>query len=249
MRDDRNRGAAGDAGAVLFDLDGTFADTAPDMAHALNLQLERHGRAPLPFKRIRPHVSHGGRAMIRIGFGLEPGDAGYERLRREYLDIYAGHLAVETVPFPGIPELIQALESRRMCWGIVTNKPAWLTDPLMDALGLGARAACIVSGDTAPRPKPHPDPILHACALINRSPRCCWYVGDAQRDITAGLAAGTGTLAALFGYIAEHDDPASWGAHGLVREPMEVLHWVSDRPGRPAPLLSRWTPRPKPDNP
>jgi phosphoglycolate phosphatase len=237
MGDDRDQGAG--AGAVLFDLDGTFADTAPDMARALNLQLERYGRPPLPFERIRPHVSHGGRAMIRIGFGMEPGHADYERLRREYLDIYADHLAVDTVPFPGIPELIQALEARRICWGIVTNKPAWLTDPLMDALGLGARAACIVSGDTVPRPKPHPDPILHACALISRSPRQSWYVGDAQRDITAGLAAGTGTLAALFGYIAEDDDPSSWGAHGLIREPREILNWVTHGPGRPEALSGR----------
>lgn len=213
-------------GAVLFDLDGTFADTAPDMAFALNLLLERHGREPLPFAAIRPHVSHGGRALVHIGFGLEPGDTGYEARRREFLDIYAAHLAQETAPFPGIAELIEALESRRVPWGIVTNKPAWLTDPLMAALGLDARAACIVSGDTAARPKPHPDPILHACRLIGRDPTDCWYVGDAERDIAAGLAAGTGTLAALFGYLGNGDDPSLWGAHGLIREPLEILDWL-----------------------
>lgn len=212
--------------AVLFDLDGTLADTAPDMAYALNLLLERYDREPLPFAIIRPHVSHGSRAMVRIGFGLEPGDDGYARYWQEFLDIYAVHLARETTPFPGIPELLKALESRRTPWGVVTNKPAWLTDPLMAALGLDKRAACIVSGDTAARPKPHPDPILHACRYIGVTPQHCWYVGDAQRDIAAGLAAGTGTLAALFGYLADGDVPSSWGAHGLIREPLEVLDWL-----------------------
>jgi phosphoglycolate phosphatase len=212
--------------AVLFDLDGTFADTAPDMAYALNLLLEQHGRPQIPFHSIRPHVSHGGRALVRIGFELEPGDADYEPRRREFLDIYYDHLARETAPFPGIPELISILESREVAWGIVTNKPAWLTDPLMAALGMDRRAACIVSGDTVTRPKPHPDPVLHACDLLGREPGACWYVGDARRDIEAGRAAGTGTLAALFGYLGEGDDPASWGADGLVREPLEILNWL-----------------------
>jgi phosphoglycolate phosphatase len=211
---------------VLFDLDGTLADTAPDMARALNLQLARHGRPALPFEAIRPHVSHGARAMMRIGFALEAGDADYPALRQEYLDIYRENLALETAPFPGMPELLAALESRGAPWGIVTNKPAWLTDPLMGALGLAERAACIVSGDTAARPKPHPDPVLHACALIGVRPRDCWTVGDAQRDIAAGRAAGTGTLAALFGYLAEGDDPACWGADGLIGAPLEVLDWL-----------------------
>jgi len=214
------------SGAVLFDLDGTLADTAPDMAYALNLLLERHGYEPLPFPTIRPNVSHGSRAMVQIGFGLEPGDDEYVQCRQEFLDIYAVHLARETTPFPGIPELLDALESRGTPWGIVTNKPAWLTDPLIVALGLDSRAACIVSGDTATRPKPYPDPILHACRHIGVAPQDCWYVGDAQRDIAAGLAAGTGTLAALFGYLSDDDDPSAWGAHGLIREPLEVLDWL-----------------------
>jgi phosphoglycolate phosphatase len=211
---------------VLFDLDGTLADTAPDMARALNLQLARHGRPPLPFEAIRPHVSHGARAMMRIGFALEAGEADYAALRQEYLDIYGENLALATAPFPGIPQLLEALEARRVPWGIVTNKPAWLTDPLMGSLGLAGRAACVVSGDTAARPKPHPDPVLHACRLIGVDPRECWTVGDAQRDIAAGRAAGTGTLAALFGYLGEDDDPASWGADGLIRAPLEVLDWL-----------------------
>ena len=220
-------GGRGRGGAVLFDLDGTFADTAPDMAYALNRLLELRERPPLPFERIRPHVSHGGRAMISIGFGLAPEDAEFDRLRQEFLDIYADNLVRETALFPGMPDLLDFLETRDIPWGIVTNKPSWLTDPLMQALGLAERAACIVSGDTAARAKPHPDPLYHACRLIDVDPIDCWYVGDAERDIAAGRAAGTGTLVAMFGYLDAAEDPRTWGADGMIRKPLDVLGWLS----------------------
>ncbi|MBK5963541.1 phosphoglycolate phosphatase [Thiocystis minor] len=213
-------------GAVLFDLDGTFADTAPDMAAALNRLLDRHGRAPLPFARVRPYVSHGGRGMLRIGFDLGPNDQDYEPLRLEFMEIYAAALVKDTVLFPGIVELIDTLERRGISWGIVTNKPGWLTDPLMELLGLRERAGCVVSGDTAARPKPYPDPLFHACDLLRVDPRRCWYVGDAERDIQAGLAAGMGTLVALFGYLGTDDAPDRWGAHGLIEHPLDVLDWL-----------------------
>lgn len=212
---------------MLFDLDGTFADTAPDMAYALNRLLERRERPPLPFERIRPHVSHGGRAMIDIGFGLAPADANFDALRQEFLDIYADNLVRETALFPGMPDLLDFLETRNVPWGIVTNKPAWLTDPLMQGLGLSERAACIVSGDTASRAKPHPEPLYHACDLIDVDPSDCWYVGDAERDIAAGRAAGTGTLIALFGYLDAEDHPRAWGADGMIRNPLDLIHWLS----------------------
>lgn len=212
---------------MLFDLDGTFADTAPDMARALNRLLAAHGRAPLPFERIRPHVSHGGRAMVRIGFGLTPGDAGFDALREQFLELYAADLARDTAPFPGVPELVSELEGRSIPWGIVTNKPAWLTDPLMAALGYAHRAACVVSGDTAARPKPHPEPVLHACALVAREPGDCWFVGDAERDVAAGRAAGCGTLVALFGYLGDGEDPAAWGADGAIAAPLDLLPWLT----------------------
>jgi phosphoglycolate phosphatase len=167
--------------------------------------------------------------MVRIGFGLEPGDRGFDRLRQEFLDIYASNLVRETAPFPGMLELVEHLEGRNMPWGIVTNKPAWLTDPLMETIGLTGRAACIVSGDTAARAKPHPEPLLHACGLIDRAPADCWYVGDSERDVVAGRAAGTGTLVALFGYLGAGDDPSRWGADGMIREPLEVLDWLGER--------------------
>jgi len=218
-------------GAVLFDLDGTFADTAPDMAYALNRLLERRERPPLPFEHIRPQVSHGGRAMIGIGFGLGPEDAEFDTLRQEFLDIYADNLVRETTLFPGMSDLLDYFETEDIPWGIVTNKPAWLTDPLMQGLGLSERAACVVSGDTTSRAKPYPEPLYHACNLIDVDPSDCWYVGDAERDIAAGRAAGTGTLVALFGYLGAQDDPQAWGADGMIRNPLDLIHWLS--PERP----------------
>ncbi len=211
---------------VLFDLDGTLADTAPDLAFALNTVLQEQGGAPLPFEAIRPVVSHGGTALIRLGFDIEPGTAAFEPLRLRLLDIYREHLARHTRLFPGIEELLGAIEQRGMNWGVVTNKPAWLTDPLLEQIGLSARAACVVSGDTVAERKPHPAPMLHACRLAGSEAHQCLYVGDAARDIEAGKRAGMKTLVALFGYIGEDEQPASWGADGMIAHPAELLDWI-----------------------
>ena len=219
-----NHGAI--AGAVLFDLDGTFADTAPDMALALNRLLQRHGRPSLPPAAVRPHVSSGSRGMLAVGFGLQPGDDGYDALRDDYLALYAEDICRHTLPFPGIQQLIDALHARGIAWGIVTNKPGWLTDPLLAAMALEPAPDCIVSGDTVARAKPHPDPLLHACALIGHAPDACWYIGDDQRDIVAGRAAGMGTLAAGYGYLGTASHPRDWGADGLIDHPLDVLHWL-----------------------
>ena len=221
------------ASAVLFDLDGTFADTAPDMALALNRLLQRHGRASLPPDAVRPHVSSGSRGMLAVGFGLQPFDAGYDALRREYLDLYAEDICRHTQPFPGIQQLIDALHSRGVAWGIVTNKPGWLTDPLLAAMALKPAPDCIVSGDTVARAKPHPDPLLHACALIAHAPERCWYIGDDERDIVAGRAAGMGTLVAGYGYLGTASHPRDWGADGLIEHPLDILDWL-DRPRKTA---------------
>lgn len=214
------------ARGVLFDLDGTFADTAPDLAYALNRVLESHDQPPRSLEEIRPHVSHGGQALIRFGFGLTPEDAELVPLWRELLEIYQGHIDTHTRLFPGMEELLESLERRSIPWGIVTNKPARFTDPLMRGLGLNGRAGCIVSGDTTAYSKPHPEPILHACRRIARPAKACWYVGDAARDIEAGRAAGTRTLVALFGYLAEQDRPAAWGADGMIEHPLDILGWL-----------------------
>ena len=209
-------------GGVLFDLDGTFADTAGDLAFALNQTLARYRRPPLPYDTIRPFVSHGAAALVRLGFTMAPDDPGFEERRRYLLAVYRGNLCRETRLFDGLDALLQRLEQCRIPWGIVTNKPAWLTDPLMDALGMTPRAASIVSGDTCTNRKPHPEPILHACAEMAVDPGQCVYVGDAERDIVAGRAAGTPTVAALYGYLLPEDKPESWNADAWVTHPSDL---------------------------
>ncbi len=217
-------------GLVLFDLDGTLADTAPDLAHALNETLRGQGRAPLPFEQIRPQVSHGGAALIRLGFGLTEEDPQFEPLRRQFLDIYQNNLTRHSRLFPGMDELLRQLERRDILWGVVTNKPSWLTNPLMDQLCLTQRAVSIVSGDTTSQRKPHPQPVLHACKQAGVAPAQTLYIGDAQRDIEAGNRAGTTTLSARFGYIEAQDDPDSWDADGAVDHPLEILQWLEPVP-------------------
>ena len=196
--------------AVLFDLDGTFADTAPDLAAALNQVLVEEGKSPLAFELIRPVVSHGGIALIKLGFHINEQDAHFERLKLRLLDIYLNNLNNLTTVFEGIEGLLQQLKEKNIIWGIVTNKPAWLTDPLMAQMGYHKRAAVIVSGDTTNKRKPHPKPLLYACQKINCQPSECLYIGDAERDIIAGNAAGMITLTALFGYIEADDNPEDW---------------------------------------
>jgi phosphoglycolate phosphatase len=211
---------------VLFDLDGTLLDTAPDLANALNAVLEANGRAPLPFEQIRPVVSHGGQALVRLGFKLEHDHPDFDPLRQQLLDHYQAHIADHTGLFPGMAEVLNVIEQRGLNWGVVTNKPGWLTDPLMDALDLTRRAASIVSGDTLNERKPHPAPLLHACNLIGSEPGNCLYVGDAERDVKAGHNAGMVTLVALFGYLMEQDRPETWGATALIEQPADILDWL-----------------------
>ena len=212
--------------ALLLDLDGTLLDTAPDMGGALNLLRAEHGLEPLPAATIRPVVSHGAMRLVRLGFPAAEGDA-FETLRLRFLDLYAANLAVGTRLFPGFEAVLDALESRGQPWGIVTNKPGWLTAPLLAALGLDRRAACAVSGDTVAERKPHPLPLLHAAGLIDVEPAACVYVGDAERDIQAGRAAGMTTVVAAYGYLERDEDPLRWGPHGLVQHPTELLEWMA----------------------
>ena len=215
--------------AVLFDLDGTLADTAPDLAAALNQTLADEGRAPLPFERIRPCVSHGSTALVRLGFGIEPDDPKFEERRSRLLSHYANNVCRATRVFPGIPEVLAELTVRAIDWGIVTNKPAFLTDPLVHRLELIHAPVCVVSGDTTQNRKPHPEPMLHACAIAGITPGDCLYVGDAERDIQAGRDAGMHTLVALFGYLSNDDQPHRWGADGMIRHPREIIGWIDGR--------------------
>jgi phosphoglycolate phosphatase len=211
---------------ILFDLDGTLLDTAPDLAQALNATLQANGRAALSFEQIRPAVSHGGSALIRLGFQLEPQHPQFEPLRAQLLDYYQAHIADETRLFPGMEKVLEYIEARGLSWGVVTNKPGWLTEPLLEALDLQRRAASVVCGDTLNERKPHPAPLLHACKLIGTAPGQCLYVGDAERDITAGHNAGMTTLVALFGYLMDSDRPEDWGANALIQQPADILAWL-----------------------
>ena len=224
--------AGGTVDCVLFDLDGTLADTAPDLAEALNTLRAEHGRPALAFDAVRPAASHGARALIRLGFGIEDNEPRYPALHRRFLEIYSNALTRRTRLFPGMAALLAVMEERGLKWGIVTNKPARLTEPLISGLGLQRRAACIVSGDSTPRQKPHPEPLLLAARRVERPPRRCLYIGDARRDTDAGRRAGMRTLVALFGYLSADDRPQEWHADGLVRHPDEIMTWL-DAPSAP----------------
>ncbi len=212
-----------DPACILFDLDGTLLDTAPDMGRALNQLLLEQGRESLDAATIRPQVSHGTQGLLGLGFGLGPEAPGFEALRERFLTLYRATLAAETRLFPGMEQVLDALESRGMPWGVVTNKPADLAAPLLDELGLGRRSGCLVGGDTVARRKPDPLPLLHACGLVGVEPARCLYVGDAERDMIAGRRAGMATLVAAYGYLGSDDQPESWGADAIIMSPLELL--------------------------
>ena len=213
--------------AVLFDLDGTFADTAPDLGLALNMQRERHGLPPLPQETIRPYASHGSRGLLGIGFGLAPEDAAFASMREEYLALYDQVFRWQPRLFDGVDVVLRGIEAMGLPWGIVTNKPRRFTLPIMEALGLAQRASSVVSGDDCDRPKPHPDTLILASSQIGIAPGACMYVGDAERDIQAGRAAGMRTVIACYGYLDEGDRPEAWGAQDMIHSPLELLRLLS----------------------
>ena len=215
-----------DIRAVLFDLDGTLVDTAPDLGYTLNLQRGRHGLPPLADTVIRPQASHGARGLLGVGFDLHPDDPHFGIMREEFLQIYSENICRHSLPFPGILELLDALEIRSLVWGVVTNKPARFTEPLLSILDLAERAGCIVSGDTCPQSKPHPAPMLIAAELCEAEPAQCLYVGDAARDIEAATAAGMPALAAAWGYLDSADQPETWGAHAIIHAPADILTYL-----------------------
>lgn len=209
--------------AVFFDLDGTLADTAPDLAAAANRLVVEHGREPVAYELLRPVASHGARGLIGAAFGKGPDDPDFPALRDAFLNYYEADIAVQTRLFDGMESVLDALESAGVRWGIVTNKIARFTDPLVAAIGLTPRAAAVVSGDTTPYPKPHPAPLLHAASVSGVAPERCAYVGDDLRDIQAGKAAGMITITAAYGYCGEGEPPERWGGDYLVRHPSELI--------------------------
>ncbi len=218
--------------AILFDLDGTLADTAPDLGWAANALREAKGLAPLPLLTLRPYTSQGVRGLLSVAFDIAPGQAGYDDLARRFLALYADRLCVDTVLFEGVAELLDELEALGLAWGIVTNKRMRYTDPLVAQLGLTPRTNCVVSGDTTAEAKPSPLPVLHACQLLNCRPERTLYVGDDRRDIVAGNAAGCRTVAAAYGYLGDSGPALTWGAEWIIDQPADLLACVRPRAGR-----------------
>lgn len=209
--------------ALLFDLDGTLIDSAPDLAGAANDMRRSRGRAALPYSDLRPMVGSGARGMLGVAFGIAPGDDGFEALREEFLSRYEARMTQETRVFPAVVPMLAALSSRAVPWGIVTNKARRFSEPLAAALGLADRAGALVSGDSTPHAKPHPAPLLEAARRMAVEPVHCWYVGDDLRDMQAGKAAGMGTVAATWGYLGDGDPVTAWGADDIVDSPADLL--------------------------
>lgn len=213
--------------AVLFDLDGTLADTAPDLARTVNLMRARRGLDAVPLGQVRPHVSTGARGMICSAFAITPEHADFQPMREEFLELYEDNLCLETRLFPGMDALLRSLESRDMAWGVVTNKFERLARPVIDGLGLSDRVAVIVGGDTCPRPKPFPDPLLFAAEAIGVEPARTLYVGDDLRDVQAARAAGMPVLAAGYGYLGDGLPPEEWGADAVVDSVEGIERWLA----------------------
>jgi len=214
----------GNTRAVFFDLDGTLADTAPDLGGALNELLAELGRPAVGMDVLRPHVSAGTRGMLGVGLGLKPDHAEYAALAQRFLELYASRLCARTRLFDGMATLIDELESRGIGWGVVTNKPARFTEPLMECLQLSHRAAAIISGDSAPRPKPAPDSLLLACESAGVPPGLTLYVGDDLRDMQAARAAGMRAIAAAWGYLGDGTPIHDWNADATISEPLDLLY-------------------------
>ena len=217
---------------VLFDLDGTLLDTALDMTEALNALRAQEGLGALSNETVRCQVSHGGHALVRLGFGTLPPEE-HEVMRTRLLSIYRQQLAKHTQLFEGGDEMLTEIERRGIAWGIVTNKPGWLTDPLLIEVNLHKRARAVVSGDTLAERKPHPLPLLHAAATLRVEPAHCVYVGDAERDMQAAQAAGMYALVAGFGYLGDDDRADTWFSHGWLHTPLDLIYWL-DKPSRTA---------------
>ena len=211
---------------VLFDLDGTLIDSAPDLAGAANAMREARGLAPLPYEALRPMVGSGARGMVGAAFGLAPGDAGFDALRTEFLDRYEAGLLERTAVFEAVHPVLDRLDSAGLRWGIVTNKAERFTRPIVEGLGLARRAAVVIAGDTTPHSKPHPAPLLEAARRVQVAAAECLYVGDDLRDVQAGRAAGMDTLVAGWGYLGQGEPAGAWGADAVLDTPAALLQWV-----------------------
>lgn len=217
----------GNIRAVLFDLDGTLIDSAPDLGAAADKMRTDRGLPSFPLERYRPMAGAGARGMLGEAFGMTPDHPDFSVLREEFFLNYESQMTLRTRVFDGVADLVNALVDRNLAWGVVTNKAERFTVPLTRAIPLFQSAATVVSGDTTPHSKPHPAPLLEAAARLQVLPGECIYVGDDERDIIAGLAAGMGTVAATYGYLGARSDAASWGAHAAIKNPLELLQLLA----------------------
>jgi N-acetyl-D-muramate 6-phosphate phosphatase len=211
---------------VLFDLDGTLVDSAPDLAGAANDLRAAEGLEPLPFERLRPMVGTGARGMVGVAFNVRPGDARYDSLRQAFLMRYSQRILHSTRVFAEMETVLEVLDRRALRWGIVTNKALSLAQVIADGLALSGRAAVLIGGDSTPFSKPHPEPLLEAARRIGTDPARCVYVGDDARDIVAGRAAGMATLAAAWGYLGDGAPVHEWGAERVLERPNALLQWL-----------------------
>ncbi len=213
--------------AVLFDLDGTLLDSAPDLTHAMNRLRQEHGLPALPLATLRPVVGTGARGMLAVGLGVTPQDAEFESLRVRFLSFYAEQLLGESTLFAQVPQVLAELERAGVAWGIVTNKATRFAEPIVRGLNTLAGVQVLVCGDTTAHSKPHPEPLLHACRVLSVPPERTVYVGDDERDIVAGRAAGTHTIAAAWGYLGQGEPVATWGADVVHEHPRQLLNWLN----------------------
>ena len=212
--------------AILFDFDGTLADSAPDLAYALNHMRALRGLSVIPLEALRALSSEGARGMLRRGFDLHPHHDEYEGMRQEYLNIYEANMLRETRLFDGVAQVLDELERRAIPWGIVTNKLERFALPLIDRMGLAKRAGCVIGGDSTGKAKPAPDPLIEAARQVGVNPRHCLYVGDDLRDVQAALAAAMEPVIAMYGYLGNDEPPDAWGASKFIEEPVELLKYL-----------------------
>ena len=212
--------------SIFFDLDGTLADTAPDLTTALNQVLQKEQKLSLPVEKVTPFISRGLNAIMQMAFDISEQDPKFQNLKERFITAYKNTLYDQTRIFLGIEQVLQYLEAKKIIWGVITNKHKEFTDPIMQKLNLAQQTACVISGDTTPFKKPSPQPMLWACNITKTDPKKAVYIGDAEADMQAGQAVGMKTLIASYGYLAENDNPKQWGADAIIAKPEKIIDWI-----------------------
>lgn len=212
--------------AVFFDLDGTLFDTAPDLAFSMDQVLKKHGREPVDFKEFRFYIYGGTNSMVKYAFDIEVDHPEFPSIKKEFLDIYSRESTKRTLFFSGMKEVLTYLNNHNIHWGIVTNKPFWLSEPLINYFGIAKQCQCLVCGDSVKQRKPSPEPLLKACEIVEVAPAFSVYIGDTETDIIAAKAAGMYSIGAVYGYAPRNSIPDSWNADYLIQSPIDIIDWI-----------------------